>query len=197
MQIHAHQTHELPCGRTSRHGVTLLELMVAVAVLLIVGSSVTHLFSSMTNVGREVGGHLEAQKENHRALKMLLEDLQMVDSLGTDELGVPMVQVFDQAPGVANILVYRMVEGAIADPGNDSVQLVLGPTYRVSVDADGNLIRTDGTTTEMLAARTAFVRFSVTSQGLVEVLLRTWSGIDAGRIEIENRILVKPENQSV
>ncbi len=186
-------THD--CRRSKpTAGLTLLEVVVSVSVLIVVLSSLSFLFTSMTDVSAEVTGTLDAEMQCARALEVLFEDLQATDSLGTDDVGQRHCEVRSSAEGTDDILVYRKIEGFASDAGSDTVEPVFGGWYTVSVDDNGNLVRSHDAGVDIIAARTSAVRFSITTRGLVTIDLTTQAGREDALVEATRALYVLPEN---
>ena len=180
--------------RGRRSGMTLLEIAVSTAILMLLLGSIAVVFSAMTAGTSSAEANLLAQSECERGLLALVNDLQTTDSVGKDLNGVPYFKIEDRGAGTANAVVFRRVEGFSADVAQDVVNSVYGPPIQYFVDAGSNLVRVQGGTTRAVANRVSAVKFTVTPTGRITIELTTFTGHDARRVETGNSIQVTPRN---
>ncbi|MBN1420023.1 MAG: prepilin-type N-terminal cleavage/methylation domain-containing protein [Planctomycetes bacterium] len=181
-------------AKDRRGGFTLVEVAVAVGLVSIVIVAIGMVFSAISATATESDRRLLAQMECDRAVLSLLEDLQTTSTVDADASGQPYFEIQDDAPGTANAILFRRVEGFQADAAADIVEPIYGDPIRYAVDPDGNLVRTQGSERRVVANRVSEVSFTLSPTGTVGFRVSTFAGNGGDRISVENALSITPRN---
>lgn len=190
---------------SDQKGLTLLEVVISVAILLIVVGAIIQMFVSHMRSRDATSNYLLASEHNQRALQRMAEELR-----GTDRL---FVNVALSGPQGARTLEALTSEGApinvnlfstitfrrISGFDMDTASQVWSSDIIFRRDAAKNqVIREQDGNTEVLGSYAADLSFYLNGSGGIGVLLKTSHGRFLGHgptgAEVENRVEIYPMN---
>ena len=175
-------------------GMSLLEVVIASAIMIILIASVASVFSAMTRGTAQAETQLLAQGENQRAFLALINDLQSTDPVGLDGSGNPYFKIVNYGSGTSNSIAFRRVEGFSVDVAGDMVTSVFGNPIQYFVDGENNLVRVQDGKTTVVGNRISAIKFSLSAAGSISIEITSYSGRGDRRTEVKNQIQVTPRN---
>jgi len=177
-----------------RRGTTLVEILVAIAVLSVVLGAIQAAFLSISRVYADVLTVLEVESACNRAFRRLQEDLYVTDSLSVDDDERRYVEVRSRDGGRDNVLIVRPVSGFDIDRVTETVRPIVGEEIEFSLVDGDRLARRQGALTTVLAQGVDRVRFAIGAEGIVGVEVTLGAGAGVERYEVRRTLFVMPQN---
>jgi prepilin-type N-terminal cleavage/methylation domain-containing protein len=181
-------------GRRREAGYTLMEVSIALALVCLVVGTIATIYPALASAGVETRMFLLAQTENDRARLALIEDLQMTDSTRLDVSGEPYFKIVDYGAGTNNSVIFRKAIGFDVDVASDLVSTRFSTPVQYSIDATGNLIRTQDSSNRIVAQYMKNMRFSKSLEGAITVMLESNFSRGSEEKTVKTEIQIIPRN---
>ncbi len=185
-------------------GFTLLEVIIATAILMVVMGAVIQLFVSHLRASHATQNYLLVSEHNERALQKMAEELRGTDSefvnvsfsgsQGTRTLPPLTPTGSPKTVTLYSSVTFKRITGF--DIGNGAQTWSDNITFQLNTTTN-KVERVEGANTEVLASHAEALSF-YNAPGCIGVILKTSLGDPTGtrgtRAEVENRIEIYPLN---